>query len=192
MKDNWFDGKCSVCGEVTRVPFDPARSRSPVYCRKHLSMRASGGSGTSFGGRPTLPPDYLESGYFDDSGSLWPALVTQNAEQVAKTLAQAGVTNTLLYRFFATVKNIEQQMGTDLAAFDSVRCSILALQPMVASVVGRAKGRSTMEGERLEVFKDFIDRNVVLAVTAPEFFTKGFLKHFEYVVAYFKYFSPRK
>ena len=140
---------------------------------------------------PSLPSGYLDclkSGYFDDRGIIKCELLTQMAEQVANDLGGSGITSTQLRRFFAQVRSIERELGQK--DFSELAPQIQSLQPMVANYVGR--GNSPWERERREVFKQFIDRNVELAMRDKDSFKKGFIPHFESVVAYYKYHFPNK
>jgi hypothetical protein len=61
---------------------------------------------------------------------------------------------------------------------------------MAANYVGRGSNRWEREGR--EVFKQFIDRNVALAIAGREKgFKQGFVPHFESVVAYYAYYKYR-
>jgi CRISPR type III-A-associated protein Csm2 len=140
---------------------------------------------------PALPPVYLNAGYFDDGGQIHPYLITTQAQAVAKALGDGGVTSTLLRSFFAMVRGIERNLDTN-NSFPQARTELYALQPKAANVVGRAVSRGQREGERLEVFRQFMERNAALAVQSEVSFRRGFLPHFEYVVAYFKYYCPKK
>ena len=137
---------------------------------------------------PSLPPGYLESGYFDDRGNIKCELLTQTAEQVAKSLGYAGITFTQLRRFFAQVRSIERELGQK--DFSGLAPQIQGLKPMAANYVGR--GSNQWERERREVFKHFIDHNVELAMRDKDSFKKGFVPHFESVVSYYKYHFPNK
>lgn len=133
---------------------------------------------------PGLPDAYLNRGYFDEKGNIFPNLVTTTAEEIAKSLGTGGVTSTQLRRFYAKAKAVEQRVDSD-ESFASAVAGILELKQHAANAVGRAQGRGEQEG--LALLKKFIDRNVDLAARSKEAFRKGFLLHFQGVVAYFKY-----
>jgi CRISPR type III-A-associated protein Csm2 len=137
---------------------------------------------------PSLPQGYLQDGYFDDNGNIRCDLLTQTAEQVAKVLGRSGVTSTQLRRFFTQVRSIERELGPK--TFPKLMPQIQSLQPAVANYVGR--GRNQQEREARENFKRFIDCNVELATRNEKNFEKGFIPHFESVVAYYKYHFPNK
>ena len=141
---------------------------------------------------PSLPPGYLEGGYFDQKDKIRPELITRTAEDIARTLGNAGVTTAQLRRFFGQVRSIERELAARDRDFEAVAPQIQSLKPMVANYVGR--GNNPWERERREVFKRFIDRNVdrVMAGNDERFFKRGFVPHFESVVAYFKYHFPNK
>ncbi len=135
----------------------------------------------------SLPADYLKHGYFDASGDIFPELVT--GDQVLEVVRKIGqgqgesqLKASQLRRFYGKAKNIEQKLDAG-QAFDSVRAELLTLQALAANTVAR--------GIASECFKDFIDRNVALASKDEKHFRKGFLLHFQSVVAYFGYSSRR-
>lgn len=138
---------------------------------------------------PRLPETYLHRGYFDEKGNIFSNLVTTIPEEVAKGLGIGGVTSTQLRRFYTKAKLIEQRLDAG-ESFESAVAGILELKQHAANAVGRAQGKAEQEG--LDLLKKFIDRNVDLAVRSEEAFRKGFLLHFQGVVAYFKYHYPKK
>lgn len=138
---------------------------------------------------PRLPDAYLHTGYFDGKGNIFPNLVTTTPEDVAKGLGVGGVTSTQLRRFYTKAKAVEQRLDSG-ESFESAVAGILELKQHAANAVGRAQGRAEQEG--LNLLKKFIDCNVDLAVKSERAFRKGFLLHFQGVVAYFKYHYPKK
>jgi len=139
--------------------------------------------------RPSLPAGYLKGGYFDDHGKIISDLLTETAEQVAEVLGNSGVTSTQLRRFFTQVRSIQRELGQ--RSFQDVVSEILSLKSLVANYVGRGKNQRERE-EREGSLKRFIDLNVALAVKDENSFVKGFIPHFECVVAYYKYHFPNK
>lgn len=133
-------------------------------------------------------PDYLKTGYFDDKGNIKCELLTTVAEQKAKELGESGITSTQLRRFFIQVRAIERQLGQKY--FPQLIPEIQGLKPLVANYVGR--GKNQFERQRRESLKRFIDSNVEVATKEEKNFIKGFIPHFESVVAYFKYYFPGK
>jgi CRISPR-associated protein, Csm2 family len=133
----------------------------------------------------------LKSGYFDGNDNLKCELLTSLAEQVARDLGKSGITSTQLRRFFTQVRSIERKLGQQqdfLALVPQIQC----LKPMAANYVG--KGNNQWELERRKIFKQFIDLNVELATRDEKGFSfkKGFVPHFESVIAYYKYHFPNK
>lgn len=108
-------------------------------------------------------------------------MIQEWPERLAQTFLREGLTSTQLRRFFNRSRAIEQQG----LPFERLREEILSLKPIVAASVGR--------GTAPEVFKVFIDKNVDLAVESPDSLSRGFLTHFQSVVAYLKYYekSPK-
>lgn len=158
----------------------------------------SGGGG---GGRPIGPgswqrPDQvdpmtygtpylsgIDAGYFDREGYIRAELVTDLAEKAAQWLghsripgAQSGLSGTQLRRFFNRVRLIEQQLDGAAGGFPEVRHRIAALKPLAAAAVGRRSAPDAL--------KQFMDRNVALALPNPEAF-RTFVEHFQAVIAYF-------
>jgi len=136
-----------------------------------------------------LDANYLQGGYFDDTGNIKCDLLTKTAEQVAQVLGHAGVTSTQLRRFFTQVRSIQRELGQ--RSFQDVVSEIQSLKPLVANYVGRGKNQRERE-EREGSLKRFIDLNVALAMKDENSFAKGFILHFECVVAYYKYHFPNK
>lgn len=167
----------------------PPRGRSPVGPGGSAAPGRPGGPPPPRpGGRPgDLGPDYLRDGYFDKNGNLLPHLVAGNpvietARALGQRQGQAELKTAQLRRFYGKAKSIEQKLDSGMA-FDSLKSEILTLQPLAANVVAR--------GVAPDVLKDFIDRNVALAVKDERHFRKGFLIHFQSVVAYFTYLFRR-
>ncbi len=123
------------------------------------------------------PAGYLEGGYFDEKGNIKPAVVDTWAEQVVQILGRSGITSHQLRRFFNQLRAIEAKLDTE--DFSAVRSDIYTLKRDAAYAVGR--------GVIKENFKEFIDRNVELAVQDEASFRKGFIEHFQSVLAYFTY-----
>lgn len=129
-----------------------------------------------------------EQGYFDERGYLRPELRVSDAEMVAKVLVNADTTNGQLRRFFTMARSLEQRLNAG-HSFDSIVADIASLQPFVANLIG--KQQNVGQRNRLEVLRAFIDTNAHLASQNVQSFHKGFLPHFESVIAYFKYFKPK-
>jgi CRISPR type III-A-associated protein Csm2 len=123
------------------------------------------------------PAGYLEGGYFDEKGNIESAVVDTWAEQVAQILGMSGIASHQLRRFFNQLRAIEAKLETE--DFDAIRSDIHTLKRDAAYAVGRG----VVRGE----FKEFIDRNVDLAVRDEKSFRRGFLEHFQSVLAYFTY-----
>jgi CRISPR-associated protein Csm2 len=120
------------------------------------------------------------------NGHLRPELRVEQADIVAQKLVRAQVTMGQLRRFFLMARSIERmnEQQTDFAALAS---EIAAFRPLAAYVAGRPQ----LSGN-LGVLKQFIDANAELAGQSKENFLKGFLPHFESVVAYFTYHSNKQ
>lgn len=137
-------------------------------------------------GRPAsgLPPGYLEKGYFDQSGNLWPEVIQKWPEELARRFRQQSpaLTSTQLRRFFNRARSLERQARAGMP-FTKLKEEILGLKVLAAAAVGRKTAP--------ELFKQIIDKNVGLAVDSEDAFTRGFLTHFQGMVAYLKYFENK-
>ena len=159
----------------------------------HSNQRRSGGGQDR---RPephslSLSRDYLEtmrSGYFDADNTLKGVLITTLAERVAKDFVDGGkITTGQLRNFFGHVRGLQREL--DQSDFAVVKPKILQLKPLAAVYVGRG-GNSFEKGQR-NLLKQFIDENVEQAQKGKREFKEGFVAHFQSVVAYYKYYSPR-
>lgn len=132
---------------------------------------------------PGLTTDYLKRGYFDGKGNLWPELVVEEAQRVARSLNRGGqLKTTQLRRFFRKARGIQRKLDAG-QSFAALVAELKALQPLAANSVAR--------GNAPPVFKEFIDRNVPLASRDAKHFVSGFLMHFQSIVCYFAYLTPR-
>ena len=127
---------------------------------------------------PGLPQGYLQNGYFDDKGNVFPEVIQQWPKELAQTFKQSRLSSTQMRRFFNRARAIERQLDAN-QPFDRVKEEILMLKPLAAASVGK--------GNAPEIFGTFMDRNVDLAVRSEAEFNRGFLTHFQSVIAYLKY-----
>ncbi|MFW0861813.1 MAG: type III-A CRISPR-associated protein Csm2 [Dethiobacter sp.] len=135
---------------------------------------------------PRLPSGYLQGGYFQPDGkNLRPEVIVGWAEEVARALgdARAKMTYTQLWQFYKKTLSIKQKLEVS-GAFPDLVPELLTLKRDAAYSVGK--------GNAPELFKVFIDRNVDLAVKGEVAFTKGFLQHFQSVVAFKRYWEYKK
>ena len=132
---------------------------------------------------PGLPQGYLEKGYFDAKGNLLPEVIQKWPEELAQLLHQEGLTATQLRRFFNRARNLESQSGAG-KPFDRLKEEILSLKVLVTAAVGRKVAP--------ELLKQFMDKNVELAIKSPDSFKRGFMTHFQSVVAYVKYLESKQ
>jgi len=137
---------------------------------------------------PELPPEYLKNGYFDEKGNVIDQVIVVWPQKIAKALGNSGVTYLQIRRFFTQVRSVERELGSK--DFDELVVRIQSLKPLVASFVGRGSNRYERQGR--ENLKRFIDCNVELATRNEHSFKRGFVPHFECVIAYFKYYFPSK
>jgi CspA family cold shock protein len=131
----------------------------------------------------TLDAGYLGEGYFEDEEKqyLRPEVLDSLAIDVAKVLGTANPAMSMhqLRRFFHKARAIEAKLDRE-ADFRAVKPDIVSFKRDVAHQVGR--GLVPAE------FQAFINCNVALAMEDKTSFSRGFLPHFESVLAYFVYF----
>jgi CRISPR type III-A-associated protein Csm2 len=134
---------------------------------------------------PGLPQGYLQGGYFQPSGSLRPEVIVGWAEEVARALGDSRpeMTYTQLRRFYNKTLSIKQKLEAG-SPFSQLVGGLLTLKRDAADSVGKENAP--------HLFKEFVDRNVDLAVKGEENFKKGFLQHFQSVVAYKRYWEYKK
>lgn len=185
--------QCESCGRLFK-PKEPWH-KTCFECAKRAKGAGGGGKGVS-GSQSGLSEKFnaylkrlREQGYFNEQGYLRPELRVEDAEMVAKVLADAQVTNGQLRRFFTMSRSLEQRVNAG-HSFDSIIADIASLQPFAADLIG--KQQTAMLRNKLEVLRDFIDTNAILARQNAQAFHNGFLPHFESVIAYFKYYRPKE
>lgn len=125
--------------------------------------------------------DYLKAGYFDAKGNPRPELITAEADKVADELYRSRVGYSQARKFFSKARFIQQQLESG-QPFDTLVWRIVALDRDAADAVGR--------GSAPRELKQFIEKNVLLARRGEREFAKGFMQHFESVMAYFRYRRP--
>lgn len=184
------DRKCESCGKT----FRPKESyhRTCWDCSQERRGGASGSEGRSGGSAANLPADYLKKGYFSDSakGIVSAELLNGVANQVAQMLSEAGVSMAQVRRYFTMARSLEDRLasGEDYA---QVANELRKMKANVAAVVGRIQDyhqRDRLTG----TLKAFLDRNIDSAVRDEQSFLKGFLPHFECVLAYFIWHNSQK
>jgi cold shock protein len=128
-------------------------------------------------------PEYLAGGYFeqkeDEKSYLRPEVLDSLAIDVAKALGGREMKAHQLRRFFNKARGIEAKLDRE-KDFEAIKADIYGFKRDVAYQVGRR----VVPDE----FRRFIERNVELAVQDEKSFRKGFLQHFESVLAYFVYY----
>jgi len=127
-------------------------------------------------------PDYLADGYFEEKEGksyLRSEILDTLAMDVAKVLGNQEMKSHQLRRFFNKARGIESKLDR-VKDFEAIKADIYGFKRDVAYQVGRKVVS--------EEFQHFIDRNVELAVQDGDSFRRGFMQHFESVLAYFVYF----
>jgi len=162
-------GRCIKCGKPTKEEWHDLCTECYREKQKERPKRKKGIV-------RGLPEGYLNEGYFDENGNLRPQLITTHALSIAQALAGADMTTAALRRFFGKVRFAQRRLDST-GDFSTVIPEILALKPYAANAVTRQVVPS--------LFRQFIDCNVDLAIRDAKSFREGFVKHFEYVVAFF-------
>jgi len=163
---------CQDCGEAFE-----AREAYHKYCPK--CFRAGRAR------QPTsrLGADYLEGGYFLDAEKtkLRPEIIDSSAIDAAKVLgsAQPPMTAHQLRRFYRKARAIESKLDRT-QDFQLVLADIYTMKRDAADAVARKVVS--------EEFQRFMERNVELAASDESSFRKGFIQHFQSVLAYFGYY----
>lgn len=129
--------------------------------------------------RTTIGNDCFPHGYpryLTDDGHTRVELVQGEAEKIAECFRSAGLNRHQLRAFYNHAKRQLQRLdyGTP---FVETRVEIARLQYFAADRAARSNNPVPA------VFKNFIERNIV-AVRDEVTFRKGFMPHFEAVVAY--------
>ena len=122
-----------------------------------------------------LPQDYLKRGYFDNADNLLPEVIVDWPKDIASKLA-SDMKTAQLRRFFDEARRIERKF-TVVKDFSSLRPEILKLNAYAADAVKKNKAPL--------LFRDFIECNLRWASKDGRSYLKGFIPHFECVVAYF-------
>lgn len=142
-----------------------------------------------------LPKDYLKNGYFDNTGNIYTELIDSTALQIVETFKNkwggSDIKYTQMRKFFQHARqaqrayeSIPYEERENEACIKELKNRIIKLKTMVLY----AKGR----GQIPESFLDFIIKNIEMIEKSnidniPNNVIKGFIPHFEAVVAYFKY-----
>ena len=125
---------------------------------------------------PSLPMDYLKDGYFDSEGNILPEVIIEWPRDIATKLDVAGIGSAQIRNFFGEARRIEGQLSSG-QDFEALRGRILQLDAYAANAVKKNNAPP--------LFKQFIEQNLKWAAKDKKSFLKGFVPHFECVVAYF-------
>ncbi len=162
------DAKCANCGK-------PFQRRDPKH--KYCSECVGKVPKHEGPGRPA-EGSFFKEGYPDyfDNGVLRPEFVTDLAEEIAQRLGgeRPPMTMHQLRAFYGQVKRLEGAMKRK-RPFREVNLEIQKLKPIASERASKDKVP--------KYFEQFIIRNVD-KVKDEESFLKGFVEHFQAVVAY--------
>jgi len=167
-------GTCKICGKQTFEGYTLCPQCNNASKGKSGKARAKNKPQTS---EQSLSPDYLKNGYFDENGYLREEIFTSEAMHVSDVLSSKGMTSAAIRRFYTKLRGISNRYGT--GDFERIKEKLYSFYPSAAYAVSRKNTSVPPE------FQKFIETNIKLAVKDPKHF-KGFVEHFQSVVAYFK------
>jgi hypothetical protein len=170
-KEEWHK-RCSNCVGKGRPKDDKSSSSAVVATGRRSNLRAEFES---------YLDDLSENGYFDQKNNLRPEFVVRDADVAAHYLADAGVTNGQLRRFFTMSRSLEHHLNI-LKDFDAIKPEIAKLHPFAAAIIGREQ--IDYKRRNLLALLEFIKVNAQRAMESEHSFRKGFLEHFECVMAW--------
>jgi CRISPR type III-A-associated protein Csm2 len=164
------EAKCANCGKLFK-PREPWHKLCPECFAKAPSKPIGPPQRQQRGSFPEGYPDY-----FDAEGVLKAEYVTSLAEGIAQELGNARPKMTMhqLRGFYGHVKRQESAVENG-RRFREVLPEISKLKPIASERASKDKIP--------RYFKDFIDLNVDKS-TDDKAFLKGFVEHFQAVVAY--------
>jgi CRISPR/Cas system CSM-associated protein Csm2 small subunit len=160
--------KCQECGKPFQ-PRDPKHRRCPECAGKRPAHSAGGSARASF---EQGYPDY-----FDADGLLKPEFVTTKAEEIAANLGNERPTRMTMHQLRAFYGHVKLQQGA-LERGRPFKEVLLEINKLKAFASERAS-----KDKVPRYFEDFIVRNVD-KVKDEKSFLKGFVEHFQAVVAY--------
>ncbi|RJX27659.1 MAG: type III-A CRISPR-associated protein Csm2 [Dethiobacter sp.] len=182
-------GKCKACGKQTMGNYEycmqcniAQRGGGPTDKDKRKRKDFSSSPAEQIK-RPGLEEDYLKNGYFNDKGYLREEIFTSEAMRVAEILSAKGMTRASLRRFYNKLRGIYSRFK-DAKNFEEIKAGLYSFYPNVADAISRNSNVP-------EEFRQFIYTNVGLAVKDSDHL-KGFVEHFQSVLAYFKESGSRR
>ncbi len=127
---------------------------------------------------PSLPPGYLQNGYFDSKGNIIGSLITEWAHDIATKLHNGSprIGTAQLRKYFQEARRLQKKIEEG-ASFDAVRGDIQKLIPYSHEAVKKRKAPP--------LFEEFVNANMKWALRTRKDFIDGFVNHFECIVAYF-------
>lgn len=131
-----------------------------------------------------LPEDYLKGGYFEYAGGeikvkkLKKELILGLGQRISRDIANArtDLKTAQLRKFYDYCRNISENLKHWNGDFNSVETDILKLMCFASDA--KTKGKIP------DIFYEFIKRNVE-AIKDADDFKKGFMEHFQAIVAYY-------
>ena len=154
--------------------------RASAQVLNERSVGESAGDGAAPPSR--LHAEYLRGGYFearDSRPQIRPELLDEQAINIAQMLGHSGMKSNQLRRYLSRARGIESIFTID-GSQQRLHANVSLLKRDVAYQVGRK--------QLPEPFQQFVNRNLEASDNDPESFRRGFIPHFESVVAYFAYY----
>jgi len=124
--------------------------------------------------------NYLNKGYFDEEGVIWEELLTNTANAVAKSFG-SNMNTSQIRKFYGHVRTAERAYSNHNSDRKFIN-DIKVLDSFVSEAYAKEK---VTYG-----FYRFIRENVKTANSVNDI-KKGFIPHFQAVLAYFTYHYPK-
>ncbi len=156
--------KCRLCGKLINNNYDLCYD-----CKQSQKNKLK------------LPKDYLANGYFNEKKILNIDLIDKTAKLIAQLISDK-MTSGQLRKFYGHAKRIYNQIQNG-AEFEELEVEIKKITAFVAE----ARGKNKVGND----FYRFICINMS-CIKDYDTFMKGFIPHFEAVVAYFTYYNSKK
>ena len=122
---------------------------------------------------------FMQRGYFEGK-KIFPELIKEWPKWLAENFLRARLTSTQLRRFFNKMRVIQQRIDAT-NDFERYKEDILGLTPLAAAAVGKETAP--------KIFYDVMRMNVDNAVNSQPAFERGFIIHFQSIIAYMKYYE---
>jgi len=178
-----WEGDCSKCGRPARLPFVPRDPKRALCSDCHRQQQQGGSSDMQSRNRPTggfskrgLPEGYLRLGYFDSDGYLRKEVMIDEAKEVAESLARSNLAAVKLQGLYNRARMLKDRLNRT----DDFRALKADLYGLLTDAVDSTGRRITPD-----IYREFVERNIGLAVVDSKSFQEGFVEHLRSVRAWF-------